>query len=83
MDSVNDVLGLTADYAAQFLGSLDERPVRASATIEELRAALGGPLLIDRATRSNGPLVKRAEELCCVVGRQAEQVLHGVHNAPR
>ena len=44
MDPVKDLLGLTADYAAQFLGSLDERPVRASATIEELRAALGGPL---------------------------------------
>ena len=44
MDSVNGVLGLTADYAARFLGSLDERPVRASASVHELRAALGGPL---------------------------------------
>ena len=44
MDSVNGVLGLTADYAARFLGSLDERPVRASASIDELRASLGGPL---------------------------------------
>ena len=44
MDPVKDVLGLTADYAAQFLGSLDERPVGASATVEELRAGLGGPL---------------------------------------
>ena len=44
MDPVKDLLGLTADYASQFLGSLDERPVGASATVEELRAALGGPL---------------------------------------
>ena len=44
MDSVNGVLGLTADYAARFLGSLDERPVRPSASINELRAAFGGPL---------------------------------------
>ena len=44
MDSVNGVLGLTADYAARFLGSLDERPVRPSASIDELRASLGGPL---------------------------------------
>ena len=46
-------------------------------------AAQRGPQLLDRGTRSNRPLVERAEELCCVVGRQAEQVLHGVHNAPR
>ena len=44
MDPVKDTLGLTADYATQFLGSLDERPVRAQASIEELREALGGPL---------------------------------------
>ena len=37
MDPVNDLLGLTADYASQFLGSLDERPVRAEASVEELR----------------------------------------------
>jgi len=41
---VKDVLGLTADYAAQFLGSLDERPVGPQASLEELREALGGPL---------------------------------------
>jgi glutamate/tyrosine decarboxylase-like PLP-dependent enzyme len=41
---VKDLLGFTADYAAQFLGTLDERPVRSEASIEELRAALGGPL---------------------------------------
>jgi glutamate/tyrosine decarboxylase-like PLP-dependent enzyme len=41
---VKDVLGLTADYAAQFIDSLDERPVPPHASVEELRAALGGPL---------------------------------------
>ena len=44
MDPLKDVLGLTADYAAQFLGTLDERPIRADASVEELREALGGPL---------------------------------------
>ena len=41
---MNDLLGFTADYAAQFLGTLDERPIRSEASIEELRTALGGPL---------------------------------------
>jgi glutamate/tyrosine decarboxylase-like PLP-dependent enzyme len=41
---VSDVLRLTADYAAQFLGTLDERPVGAQASLEELREALGGEL---------------------------------------
>ncbi|MDQ3067523.1 MAG: pyridoxal-dependent decarboxylase [Actinomycetota bacterium] len=44
MDPVKDLLGLTADYAAQFLETLEERPILASASIEELRSALGGPL---------------------------------------
>ena len=44
MDSVDDALQLTADYAAQFLSTLDERPIRADASVEELREALGGPL---------------------------------------
>ncbi|NUT54845.1 MAG: aspartate aminotransferase family protein [Thermoleophilia bacterium] len=44
MDPLKDLLGLTADYAAQFTGSLDERPVRTAASIDELRTALGGPL---------------------------------------
>ncbi|HUQ23075.1 MAG TPA: pyridoxal-dependent decarboxylase [Gaiellaceae bacterium] len=44
MDPLKDVLGLTAEYAAQFLGTLDERPIRAEASVEELRDALGGPL---------------------------------------
>jgi glutamate/tyrosine decarboxylase-like PLP-dependent enzyme len=44
MDSMKDVLRLTADYAGQFLDSLDERPVGPAASVEELRAGLGGPL---------------------------------------
>lgn len=44
MDSVKGTLGLTADYAAQFLATLGERPIRAEASVEALRAALGGPL---------------------------------------
>ena len=35
---------LTADYAAQFHESLDDRPVGAQASFEELCATLGGPL---------------------------------------
>lgn len=38
------LLRRTADLAADFLASLDERPVRARATREELLAGLGGPL---------------------------------------
>ena len=44
MDPMKDVLGLTADYAAQFLGTLETRPIRAEASVDELREALGGPL---------------------------------------
>ena len=44
MDPVKDLLGLTADYAAQFLGTLDERPIRAEASRDELVQVLGGPL---------------------------------------
>jgi len=40
----DELLRLTADYAAQYLGSLPERPVTAPASIEELRATLSGPL---------------------------------------
>jgi glutamate/tyrosine decarboxylase-like PLP-dependent enzyme len=39
-----ELLHLTADYAADFLATLDERPIRAEATLEELTASLGGPL---------------------------------------
>jgi glutamate/tyrosine decarboxylase-like PLP-dependent enzyme len=38
------LLQRTADLAADFLDSLDRRPVYPSATPDELRAALGGPL---------------------------------------
>ena len=41
---MKDLLGLTADYAAQFLGTLDDRPVRAEASLDELLESLGGPL---------------------------------------
>jgi glutamate/tyrosine decarboxylase-like PLP-dependent enzyme len=44
VDPVSDVLRQTADYATQFLATLADRPVRADASIEELREALGGPL---------------------------------------
>ena len=44
MDSVDDLFQRTADYAAQFHRTLDERPVRAQASFEELVAALSGPL---------------------------------------
>jgi glutamate/tyrosine decarboxylase-like PLP-dependent enzyme len=39
-----ELLHRTADYAADFLATLDERPIRAEATVDELTAALGGPL---------------------------------------
>jgi len=39
-----ELLHQTADYAADFLATLDERPVSEEATLEELTAALGGPL---------------------------------------
>ena len=38
------LLHRTADIANAFLASLPERPVRADASLHELRAALGGPL---------------------------------------
>ena len=41
---MKDVLGLTADYATRFLETLEDRPVRPEASIDELRQALGGPL---------------------------------------
>ena len=44
MDSVKDLLGLTSDYAVQFLENVDERPVKPQASVEEIRTALGGPL---------------------------------------
>jgi glutamate/tyrosine decarboxylase-like PLP-dependent enzyme len=44
VDPVDDVLRLAADYAVQFHRTLDERPVRAAATFDELRDALAEPL---------------------------------------
>ena len=44
MDSVRDLFRLTADYSSSVPRRLDERRVRPDASIEELRAALGGPL---------------------------------------
>src|SRR5829696_4619379 len=40
-----ELLRLTAGHAARFLDSLAERSVAATATTEEVREALGGPLL--------------------------------------
>jgi glutamate/tyrosine decarboxylase-like PLP-dependent enzyme len=42
--STRELLQRTAEIAADFLDSLDERPVGPEATVDELRAALGGPL---------------------------------------
>jgi glutamate/tyrosine decarboxylase-like PLP-dependent enzyme len=39
-----ELLRRTAEIAGAFVESLDERPVWPAATVEELRAALGGPL---------------------------------------
>ena len=41
---MNDLFGFTADYAARFHETLDDRPVQAQASYEELVEALGGPL---------------------------------------
>ena len=42
--SERELLRRTAEIAADFVESLDRRPVWPSATVEELRSALGGPL---------------------------------------
>ena len=44
MSDVHDLFRHTADYAAQFHETLDDRPVHARATFDELVEALGGPL---------------------------------------
>jgi glutamate/tyrosine decarboxylase-like PLP-dependent enzyme len=44
VDPVDDLFRLTADYAAQFHRTLDERTVRAAASFEEVREALWQPL---------------------------------------
>jgi glutamate/tyrosine decarboxylase-like PLP-dependent enzyme len=42
--SERELLRRTAEIAADFVESLDERPIWPPATVDELRAALGGPL---------------------------------------
>jgi glutamate/tyrosine decarboxylase-like PLP-dependent enzyme len=42
--SERDLLHTTADYAADFLDTLGERPIRPEADVDELTRALGGPL---------------------------------------
>ena len=42
--SERELLGRTAEIAAEFLETLDERPIWPSASVEELRTALGGDL---------------------------------------
>ena len=44
MTDVRPLLQRTADLAADFLDSLDERPVFPRTSVEDLRSALGGPL---------------------------------------
>jgi glutamate/tyrosine decarboxylase-like PLP-dependent enzyme len=44
MSEERDLLRRTAEIAADFLDTLDDRPIWPRATTDELRAALGGPL---------------------------------------
>lgn len=44
MDPLKDLFRGTADYAAQYLGALKDLPIRAEASVPELRVTLGGPL---------------------------------------
>src|SRR5919198_1454499 len=44
MDETRELLRRTAEYAADFLDSLDERPVYPAVEAGTLRAALDGPL---------------------------------------
>ena len=44
MTDIEFLLGRTQRHAAEFLNGLDRRPVRPSATLEELRHRLGAPL---------------------------------------
>jgi glutamate/tyrosine decarboxylase-like PLP-dependent enzyme len=43
----NDLLARTAQIATDWLQSLDRRPVAGSATVDELRSRLGGPLPVN------------------------------------
>jgi glutamate/tyrosine decarboxylase-like PLP-dependent enzyme len=49
VDEMRGLLRHTADHAADFLDTLEERPVFPSATVEQLRSRLGGPLPVDPA----------------------------------
>src|SRR5918996_6423288 len=62
--SERELLQRTAELAADFLESLDAHPVWPPATVEQLRASLGGPLqaepvdprtVIDELARAAGP----------------------------
>lgn len=44
MSAERKPLRATAEIAADYVESLGNRPIRAGATVEELRAALAGPL---------------------------------------
>jgi glutamate/tyrosine decarboxylase-like PLP-dependent enzyme len=44
MTPIRDLLGQTASHAADFLEGLDERHVRGTSGVDEIRARLGGPL---------------------------------------
>ena len=44
MDPVKHLFDFTSEYAVSYLGSVDSQPVRQTATVDELRSALGGPL---------------------------------------
>src|SRR5260221_12851101 len=58
-----ELLQSTAEHAADFLETLDTRPIRAEAGVDELIAALGGPLPEDgtEALAVIDSLVERAE----------------------
>jgi glutamate/tyrosine decarboxylase-like PLP-dependent enzyme len=67
---MNDLFRFTADYSARFHDTLDNRPVQAQATYDELVEALGGPL-----PDEGGPDVEVVSELIAaaepgVVGTQ-------------
>src|SRR4051812_39826920 len=67
MSETRELLALTADLAADFLDSLDARPVFPDASPDELRERLGGPLpegptpprkvVADLAANANGGLI--------------------------
>ena len=64
MTDVRDLLRRTADLAADFLDSLDDRPVFPRVSVDELRRSLGGPIpvgpsdpeeVIERLAAAAGP----------------------------